>query len=576
MEREFRYEPDPMPRPLSPVLLLGGGAGEATCGILYLASHLRRHGIEAYVRLWDGDEDEAAVEKSIEQLINRVKPKLIGLSLKWFHHAARTLIIARTIRRVAPDVHITVGGNSASFWWKELLAYDCFDSVILGDGEVPLTSLARGDLASPNVLRRGTNSRGEMTYIQSPKSDEIHYSHFRELFLSELDLASYSGWVQPGKGCSENCLYCSGTRGMQKASFGRAKPFLRSAEAVHADHLQIVDHTWQLRYDFAGSTAAFLEQTWGALDFSRHSVTYFLWGVPPPELASTLSRRFQKIYMVLDIGCFSEAQRLDTMSRGLLKPCPTNDELMQVIERCQSFPNIELEVSGIAGLPYSTRERLGEERELVERVLQMGCSVGYQRLQAQPGALVTEHPDRFGMVTQARTFTEFLDYFEQVDPSTVTVPMIHYADEAFEAEVQATSDACDELVFAAAEAKQHVNLKGNTRLLNRAADTREVSLGDWLGSHRAPAKVAKEVVTVVRSSTGNGLSCAPTVQHKKFSDPLLQQGDEARALLDVLSAFEKAKTVDAVVKELKPKLPPDVSREVIEYLAVGRFLQPTE
>src|SRR6218665_1797935 len=98
--------------PLSPVLLLGAGAGEATCGILYLASFLRRGGIEAYVRLWDGDEDEAAVEKSIEQLVRRVRPKLIGLSLKWFHHAARCLTVARTIRRVAPDVHITVGGNS--------------------------------------------------------------------------------------------------------------------------------------------------------------------------------------------------------------------------------------------------------------------------------------------------------------------------------------------------------------------------------------------------------------------------------------------------------------------------------
>lgn len=566
-----------MPRPLSPVLLLGGGAGEATCGILYLASHLRRHGVEAYVRLWDGDENDAAVERSIEQLVKRVKPKLIGLSLKWFHHAARTLLIARTIRRVAPHVHITVGGNSASFWWKELLAYDCFDSVILGDGEVPLTALARGDVAAPNVMKRGSGgvvpSRAPMNYVQSPKSDEIHYSHFKDLFLSELDLASYSGWVQPGKGCSENCLYCSGTRGMQKASFGRAKPFLRSVEAVQKDHQQIAAHTWQLRYDFAGSTAAFLEATWGDLDLSKHSVTYFLWGVPPPELAATLSARFEKIYMVLDIGCFSQAQRLDTMQRGLLKPCPTDDELMQVIERVQRHPNLELEVSGIAGLPFSDRQRLREERELVERVLSLGCSVGYQRLQAQPGALVTEHPDRFGMTTQARSFGEFLQYFEEVDPTTVTVPMIHYADESLEAAVQATSDEVDAMVFDAADARARVDVQGNTRLINAAAATKTFSVGAWLGSHRAPAKVAKEQVTVVRSTTGNGLSCAPDVE---FDEPLLQQGDEARALLDVLGAFKTAKTVDAVVKAMKPTLPPPVTREVIDYLATGRFLRVTE
>src|ERR1044072_9518862 len=40
-------------RALSPVLLLGAGTGEATCGSLYLAGYLRRGGIEAFVRLYD-------------------------------------------------------------------------------------------------------------------------------------------------------------------------------------------------------------------------------------------------------------------------------------------------------------------------------------------------------------------------------------------------------------------------------------------------------------------------------------------------------------------------------------------
>ncbi len=554
---------------LSPVLLLGAGAGEATCGILYLASYLRRGGIESYVRLWDGDEDERAVERSIEQLVRRVRPKLIGLSLKWFHHAARLLVVARTIRRVAPDVHITVGGNSASFWWKELLEYDCFDSVILGDGEVPLLALARGLADPPNVVTRERSTT--KTYIQGAKSTDVHYSHFKELFLSEMDLANFSGWVAPGKGCTENCLYCSGTRGMQKATFGRAKPFLRPEAQVRRDHEEIAAHTWQLRYDFAGSTAAFLERTWGDLDFKKHSVTYFLWGVPPPELASTLSARFEKIYMVLDIGCFSQAQRLDTMERGLLKPCPTDDELMQVIERCQQHPNIELEVSGIAGLPYSSLERLREERELVERVLSLGCSVGYQRLQAQPGALVTEHPDRFGMRTQARTFHEFLEYFEEVDPTTVTVPMITYVDQKLEDAVQGTSDEVDAMVFEAAESRAHVSIQHNTKLINASASRSLYRLGDWLGSHRVPAKHAKTEVVTVRSTTGNGLTLAPELNAKQFSDPLIQQGEDAAALLATLDAFDKPLTVDAALRKLPARLR---STEAVEYLAHGRFLQP--
>ena len=555
--------------PLSPVLLVGAGSGEATCGILYLASYLRRNGIEAYVRLTDADETEEEIAHSLESLIAHVRPKLVGISLKWFHHVARALLIARTLRKIDPEVQIALGGNTATYFCKDLLTWDCVDHVLLGDGEVPLLALCRGEPSAPNVVNRSTPQRA-LEYVDGTAKVDVHYSHFDQIFLSQLDLHSFSGWVAPGKGCGENCLYCSGTRGMQKATFGRAKPFLRTVESVQKDHREIVPVTWQLRYDFAGSTAEFLRRTWEGVDLSHHSTTYFLWGVPPPELAETLARHFQRVYMVLDIGCFSEQQRLETMKRGLLKPCPTDAELFEVIDRCRRHPNLQLEISGIAGLPYASVATLEQERRLVERVLSLGCSVGYQRLEAQPGALVTEHPERFDMVTEAKTFTEFLDYFTRLDPTARTVPMLRFKDAALEAAVQATSDSVDATVWDHAAKKQDVVIDGRTRLVNTSVSTLQFELGTWLGRYRVPAKVAQEKVTVVRSIDGAGLSCAPSLSRRRFSDPLLQQGEEAAALLDVLAAFERPTTVNSALKALKSKS----AREVIDHLTAGRFLQP--
>lgn len=312
-------------RVLSPVLLVGAGTGEATCGILYLASYLRRGGVEAFVRLYDGDETEAEVMRSFESLVSRVRPKLVGISLKWFHHVDRALLIARTLRKIDPAIRIVVGGNSASYWWRELNAYDCIDHIVLGDGELPLLAICNGDPSPPNCVTRDPDGRPRrlpLAYVQrATNTEDIYYSHFNELFLSQMDLNSFSGWVAPGKGCGENCLYCGGARGNQKAAFGRAKPFLRSEESVRRDHQEIAGRTWQMRYDFAGSTAEFLGSTWAGVDLSRHCCTYFLWGVPRVELVEALSRTFQRIYMVIDIGCFSEQQRLEQMGRGLLKPC---------------------------------------------------------------------------------------------------------------------------------------------------------------------------------------------------------------------------------------------------------------
>ncbi|QSQ17657.1 cobalamin-dependent protein [Myxococcus landrumensis] len=567
-------------RVLSPVLLVGAGTGEATCGILYLASYLRRGGIEAFVRLWDGDETPAEVVRSFEGLVRRVRPKLVGISLKWFHHVDRALLIARTLRKIDPSIRIVVGGNSASYWWRELSAYDCLDHVVLGDGEVPLLSICQGNPAPPNCVTRtpdGKPTRLPLGYVQgATNSEDVYYSHFNELFLSQLDLNSFSGWVAPGKGCGENCLYCGGARGNQKAAFGRAKPFLRAEESVRRDHQEIASRTWQMRYDFAGSSAEFLGSTWAGVDLSRHCCTYFLWGVPRIELVDALARTFERVYMVVDIGCFSEQQRLEQMKRGLLKPCAKDSELIELIEGSRRHPNLAVEISGIGGLPFASQATLAEEVKLVERIIDLDCVIGYQRLEAQPGALVTEHPARFDMVSEAKTFTEFLDYFEQREPGDVSVPMIRFKDTKLEAAVQRTSDQVDAMAWKHRDARRNVSVNGRTRLVNTASPARRFTLGDWLGSHRAPARVSGEEVTVVRSVDGITLSCAPTLQPRKFSDPALVQGEDGAILLAALSTFERPTTVSSAVTQLgaKVRLDPHSAREVIDHLVDGKFLQP--
>ena len=567
-------------RVLSPVLLLGAGTGEATCGILYLAGYLRRSGIEAFVRLYDGDQTEDEVTRSLEALVARVRPRLVGISLKWFHHIHRALLLARTLREIDPNIRIVVGGNTASYWWRELRSFDCIDHIVLGDGELPLLALCQGDPSPPNCVTRdpdGTPRRLPLAYVQgATNSEDIYYSHFNDIFLSQQDRHAFSGWVAPGKGCGENCLYCGGARGNQKAAFGRAKPFLRSEESVRRDHQEIAHRTWQFRYDFSGSSAEFLQGTWAGVDLSRHSCMYFLWGVARVELIDALAQTFEHVHMVLDIGCFSEQQRHEQMRRGLLKPCASDQQLLEIIDSCRRHKNLDIEVSGIAGLPFASAATLKEEVRLVERVMSLDCGVGYQRLEAQPGALVTEHPARFDMETEARTFTEFLEYFERREPGEVTVPMLRFRDTALEAAVQRTSEHVEALEWKHSEAKRRVAINGRTRLRNTAPSTLRFKLGDWLGHHRVPAKVAQEQVTVVRSVDGTGLVCAPSVSPRRFTDPTLDQGEDGQILLTTLAAFERPTTVSSAVAQLgaKAKLDPHSAREVIDHLVDGRFLQP--
>jgi hypothetical protein len=267
----------------------------------------------------------------------------------------------------------------------------------------------------------------------------------------------------------------------------------------------------------------------------------------------------------LDIGCFSERQRLGLIKLGLLKPCPTDRELFEVIADCRRYANLELEISGIAALPYASPETLAEERRLIDRLVKDGCTIGYQRLESQPGALVTEHPARFHMHSEARTLDEFLAYFEQHDDGTV--PMLRFTDAKLERAVQATFEALDEQIHARAMKKRHVAVTPRTKLKATPAERREVTLADWLGAWRVPARVAKEQLTVLRSSDGVGLACAPGLSPRRFEDPNLQQGEEATTLLATLDTFAKPTPVGAALDR-------GHELELIEHLVAGRFLSP--
>lgn len=562
---------------LSPVLLLGAGTGEATCGILYLASYLRRGGIEAFVRLYDDDERDDHLARSLAALVARVRPRLVGISLKWFHHVHRALVLARMLRRIDPNIRIVVGGNSATHWWSELHALDCIDDVVLGDGELPLLALCQGAPAPPNCVSRGSHRgpRPKLTYVQgTANSEEVFYSHFEDLFLSQRDRHAFSGWVAPGKGCAESCMYCGGARRNQQSDFGRVDPFLRSPESVRRDHVEIAPRTWQLRYDFSGSSVEFLQSSWAGVDLSRHSCTYFLWGVPQVGLIDALARTFAQVHVVIDVGCFSEQQRHHLIGRGVLKACASDAEIFKLVDECRRHGKLTIEIAGIAGLPSANAATLREEVRMVERVVRLGCVVGYQRLEAQPGALVTEQPARFDMRAEARTFGEFLGYFERREPGVVDVPMVRFRDATLEHEVQRTAEHASALVATNDRAaRRKVPIDRGTRLVNTAPSTQRLTLGDWFGSHLVPAGVAQEQVTVVRSVNGAELVCAPSVSPRRFADRTMDQGESGQLLLTTLAAFAQPTTVSRAVT-LLGRFDPQAARQAIDHLVDGCFLQP--
>src|SRR5262245_41102512 len=121
-----------------PVLLLGAGPGTATSGLTYLASYLRRHGVEAYARPVDTANTANELERRLHVWLELVRPSVVGISLKWFLHIHRGLRMASIVKAHDPEISVVLGGDTASLYYQELLGFEFVDCVVRGDGEVPL------------------------------------------------------------------------------------------------------------------------------------------------------------------------------------------------------------------------------------------------------------------------------------------------------------------------------------------------------------------------------------------------------------------------------------------------------
>lgn len=120
-------------------------------GLAYLAAVLERNGHEAIVidslagfdkpteptdgLFWCGMTESDLVAATL-----KVKPDLIGVTCAYTVQYPTTRSLARAIKR-ATDVPIVIGGAHCSALPNETLAEDCFDFVVIGEGELPLLAL---------------------------------------------------------------------------------------------------------------------------------------------------------------------------------------------------------------------------------------------------------------------------------------------------------------------------------------------------------------------------------------------------------------------------------------------------
>ena len=192
---------------------------EIPLNLCYLASYTDRRGIRSRILDLFLSEDPA---ESLKRTLDAFRPSVLGLTAFTANFASGARI-ARLARDLGFKGHTVVGGAHASALPEETLAaYPCFDFVVCGEGEEPLTRLA-------SALREGRSVEGitglvhrkeghattigpstpvdDLDSLPFPDRDKVPLASYRPNPANYLRMPNTG--LLFSRGCPFRCTFCS-------------------------------------------------------------------------------------------------------------------------------------------------------------------------------------------------------------------------------------------------------------------------------------------------------------------------------------------------------------------------------
>ncbi len=416
-------------------------------GLLAMADYAAKHHAEVEV-----------VHLGVEWAINRrfnvadlIRDKsdvrAIGLSLHWHAQSFDVIEAAKRIKEVRKDIFVFVGGDTASFFHDEIISnYPMIDGVLRGHGEKPLLELIQTlsngkDLSSVSNLtwrNQGALHINPFDYTADEATvSSLNYTRFSllrhaDIYVKYMGLPFFfaKGFslernyrmftlglpmfpVPAGRGCPFNCTWCAGSQVPQLKRINRLKGFIyRSHDSVLESVVQALDAGFRLiqsSMDPEPTTQDYFIELWQRMRREGIQTDWFFEcnGLPSDAFIKEFKKTFPGPDSIIALSPESGNEGLRLRHKG---PGFTNQALMDKMDKIDAL-GITTEAFFTYGLP-------GENRALLEDTvrLQKRLRKSYHHLRAirtlaveiEPGAPWQMDPDRFGIVTDRRTFSDFV------------------------------------------------------------------------------------------------------------------------------------------------------------------------
>lgn len=394
---------------------------------------------------FDAEVVHLSVEKYLDKNFSAAKYvkdnniKFIAISLHWHPQSFDVIEIAKSIKKENPDVFISLGGFTASFYAREILEkYPFIDAIIKGEGEKPIAELAEAVFNKkaymsdiPNLCWRDDSGIkiNKNFYVASDEDlDKFNFvgfdylKHFDSYFKTDYMLnlsqpnqltgSSTIHGVCIGRGCYGNCSWCGGGfKNVQKIT-GRNRISRRSAKSI-VDDMKVLKQKFDVKnFHFAFDPTPFNQEKqielfkYLAENFDEKlNITFECFGLPQKDFIKTFKESCSYNSSLLISPEFAD----ENLRKKHKTFYYSNQELEDILEYMNDL-RVMCDIS-FADIPNLTDEQRNASVEYGEYLTEKyphsvnGYSLG--KIILEPGSKWFDEPELCGGDTIRKSFEDF-------------------------------------------------------------------------------------------------------------------------------------------------------------------------
>ncbi|MCD6561559.1 MAG: radical SAM protein [Deltaproteobacteria bacterium] len=373
------------------------------------------------------------------------KPLVVAIPLHWHQQSYDVMKVAGEIKRYSPDIFIVLGGYTASFFSRDIMAsFSQIDAIIRGDAEAPLTALmasiknGKELKAVPNLIWRERDEIRENPISFVANESDLDASSFAnlDLLLDSSDYVHYMGmpfvWAKGlskeknrryfhlgpaifplniGRGCSGNCTWCGGGNRAQYLVNGRRSVVFRTHSKVADTVSEAVESGYEMihiAFDPGKEGERYYLELFPLLRMRGLRVKCYFesFSIPSETFLKAFAATFDLNGSIIALSPESGDERIRRRNKSFSF---SNDALMKTISRAEKL-GIRVDIFFAMGIPGEKFKDLAKTYSLRKEIKRRFKNIGRtwtSPISIEPAAPWYMNPEEFGIVSLRNSFEDF-------------------------------------------------------------------------------------------------------------------------------------------------------------------------